>query len=79
VIYATDAGTMRQWKFASPETHCLYDADSLSQILRQGQFSAGHVAVEEVRIPGGVRGLLATISRNGADGDRSNRLNYTTL
>lgn len=61
-IYATDASTMRQWKFAGPETHRLFSATELATALRQGGFGGHQAMVNAIRVAGGVNGLLATIS-----------------
>jgi ubiquinone/menaquinone biosynthesis C-methylase UbiE len=62
VIYATDASTMRRWKFAGPETHRLFSASELTAILRQGGFDGHHVEVSNIRVAKGIDGLIATIS-----------------
>jgi ubiquinone/menaquinone biosynthesis C-methylase UbiE len=64
-IYATEAATMRRWKFAGPETHHLYEADELSGILQEGGFDSRQILVRSVRLAGRMRGLLATISVSG--------------
>jgi SAM-dependent methyltransferase len=61
-IYATDAATMRGWKFAGPETHRLYGADELSAILCEGGFDPQQTFVRSVHVAGRVNGLLATAS-----------------
>ncbi|KAB7739978.1 methyltransferase domain-containing protein [Parvibaculum sedimenti] len=60
-IYATDASTMQKWKFASEDTHRLFAAADLSSTLREGGFDEDEIAVNEVRLTGGIQGLLATI------------------
>jgi SAM-dependent methyltransferase len=59
VVYVTDRATMRNWKFSGPDTHRLYDADALANLLRQGGFGHCDIFVERVRLPFGVRGLVA--------------------
>ena len=61
-IYATDATTMRGWKFAAPDTHRLYRAAELNEILLQGGFDRRRVSVKSVLLPGKIKGLLATVS-----------------
>ncbi|MDB5397347.1 MAG: hypothetical protein JWM91_4853 [Rhodospirillales bacterium] len=61
-IYATDAATMRGWKFAGPETHRLYGADELSEILHGGGFDPNRIFVRNVHVARRVNGLLATVS-----------------
>jgi hypothetical protein len=63
VVYVTDRATMRNWKFSGPDTHRLYDADELSSLLRQGGFGYRDISIEEVRLPFGVRGLVATAAK----------------
>jgi ubiquinone/menaquinone biosynthesis C-methylase UbiE len=62
-IYATDATTMRYWKFAGPDTHRLYDAAELSAALQQAGFEKTRILVRTVRVHGRVPGLLATGTR----------------
>ncbi len=59
-IYVTDARTMRQWKFAGPDTHRLFDADALRILLRRGGFENDRITLSPVRLSGGIHGLLAT-------------------
>jgi len=63
VIYVTDRATMRNWKFSGPDTHRLYDADELSSLLRQGGFGCREILIEKVRLPFGVRGLVAAAAK----------------
>ncbi len=60
-IYATDASAMRNWKFASRETHRLFDGDTLASSLRAGAFADHDVGVTKVRAGMGVPGLVAII------------------
>jgi ubiquinone/menaquinone biosynthesis C-methylase UbiE len=59
-VYVTDADTMRRWKFADPQTHRLYDRDTLADALARGGFCAQRVLVESVRLLPGMTGLIAT-------------------
>jgi ubiquinone/menaquinone biosynthesis C-methylase UbiE len=59
VIYSTDVSTMRGWKFAGTETHRLYDADALRNILLLGGFPADRISIGEISFSGGIVGLLA--------------------
>jgi SAM-dependent methyltransferase len=63
VVYVTDRATMRNWKFSGPDTHRLYDADQLSSLLRQGGFCHRGITIEKVRLPFGVRGLVAAAAK----------------
>ncbi len=65
VIYATDAASMRHWKFASPDTHRLFDRAALARVLEEAGFDRRRVCVEEIDVMAQVRGLLATCSMHG--------------
>ncbi|MDB5395680.1 MAG: Methyltransferase type 11, partial [Rhodospirillales bacterium] len=64
-IYAREATTMRRWKFANSETHHLYEADALNEILHEAGFDSHRIFVRNIHVVGRVRGLLATISGSG--------------
>ncbi len=64
VIYATDASSMRHWKFASPGTHRLFDRAALTGVLKDAGFNQRQIRVEEIDVMARVRGLLATCSRH---------------
>ena len=61
-IYATDADSMRKWKFAGPETHRLYSADQLTNVMRQAGFERRAICVKKMRIAGRIQGLIVTLS-----------------
>lgn len=61
VLYATDASAMRHWRFASAETHRLFDTESLTDCLRTGPFAGCRIAVSAVELQLGIVGLIATI------------------
>jgi ubiquinone/menaquinone biosynthesis C-methylase UbiE len=63
-IYATDAATMRRWKFADPETHHLYGATELAGVLRQTGFPSHEILVDSMRVAAGIQGLVGTIGRS---------------
>jgi ubiquinone/menaquinone biosynthesis C-methylase UbiE len=63
-IYATDATTMRHWKFAGPDTHRLYGAAELAAALQQAGFEKHLILVRNVRVHRRVPGLLATVTRH---------------
>jgi len=63
VVYVTDRATMRNWRFSGPDTHRLYDADELRSLLRQGGFGYRDIFIEKVRLPFGVRGLVAAVAK----------------
>jgi ubiquinone/menaquinone biosynthesis C-methylase UbiE len=60
-IYATDAAAMRSWKFASADTHRLFDAASLAGSLQDGVFAKDDCSVMNVTVDMGVPGLLAVV------------------
>ena len=62
VIYVTDASVMRGWKFAGPDTHRLFDADTLTAALAAAPFRPDMVTTIQVQAGPGVPGLIATIS-----------------
>jgi SAM-dependent methyltransferase len=62
-LYATDASTMRRWKFAGPDTHRHFEADDLVGVLRHGGFRDDPISIARVQVGLGVRGLIATIKR----------------
>jgi SAM-dependent methyltransferase len=64
VVYVTDRATMRDWKFSGPDTHRLYDVEELNRLLRQGGFGYRDIFIEKVRLPFGVRGLVAAAAKN---------------
>jgi len=59
VAYVTHRDTMARWPFVRHGTHRLFDGDELAAALVAGGFARDRVRVHEVRVPGGVRGLLA--------------------
>jgi ubiquinone/menaquinone biosynthesis C-methylase UbiE len=63
VIYATDAETMRTWKFAGAETHTLIGRQDLEIMARQSGFETDSVEILERRMPGGISGLIATLRK----------------
>jgi SAM-dependent methyltransferase len=60
VVYVTSRETMTKWPFAGPETHKLYDRNELLDLLVDAGFQSLDVAIEDVRLPFGIKGLLAT-------------------
>lgn len=66
VIYATDKSTMSHWKFSGPETHCLFDEGELHALLMRGGFSEGEVAMRNVTLAFGVKGLIATLRKRNS-------------
>ncbi len=58
-IYATDASSMRRWKFAGSDTHVLYTVDDLCAALLEGGFADNDISIETVNLFTGIKGLLA--------------------
>jgi ubiquinone/menaquinone biosynthesis C-methylase UbiE len=65
-IYATDASAMRNWKFASADTHRLFDTAALSAALESSVFARENCSVMNVVVDMGVRGLLAVVKTGAA-------------
>jgi SAM-dependent methyltransferase len=68
-VYATDRSSMSRWRFAGPDTHALFDAAGLQSLARAGGFPPDSLAIESVRMPFGIEGLLG-VFRKAADGAR---------
>jgi SAM-dependent methyltransferase len=64
VIYVTSRESMTKWPFAGPETHKLYDRDELLDLLVDAGFQPSDIAIEDVRLPFGIKGLLATAAKS---------------
>lgn len=60
-IYVTDARSMRNWKFASKDTHRLFDAAELRSSLQHAVLEDCEIDIRECALAGGIRGLLATV------------------
>lgn len=58
-VYATDRSTMDAWPFSGPDTHRTFDADQLANLLAAAGFLRRHIAIESMRLPFGIEGLLA--------------------
>lgn len=62
-IYATDAATMRHWKFAGEDTHVLFGARELEAAFRESAFGADDIEITNPSLTAGVKGLLAVARR----------------
>ena len=62
-LYTTNKSALRKWKFAGPETQCLFDADELTTLLREGGFRRDDIAVRHVNAGVDVNGLIATVRK----------------
>ena len=58
-IYATDAATMRHWKFAGEDTHVLFGPRELEAAFRASAFGADGMEITSPPMAASVRGLLA--------------------
>lgn len=59
-IYVTAAESMRDWIFAPPATHRHFSRDQLEHELDRAQISSGDRRIDEIALPGGLTGLVAT-------------------
>jgi ubiquinone/menaquinone biosynthesis C-methylase UbiE len=64
VIYVTDASSMRQWRFAEPETHHLFDSNELLQVLRLGGFPGEGLTIAPAALPFAITGLIARATQS---------------
>ena len=62
-IYATDAATMRNWKFASNDTHILYTSNKLVEILEQSGFHQFVIKTRALQIWPKISGLIAVATK----------------
>jgi SAM-dependent methyltransferase len=62
-VFVTDAAAMGRWKFAGPDTHTAFTAESLARCLARGPFAADGIQVDAVTLPFGLPGLVATARR----------------
>ena len=60
VIYVTSRETMSKWPFSGPETHRIYDRNELLDLLEVAGFRRSDIKIEDVQLPLGIKGLLAT-------------------
>jgi SAM-dependent methyltransferase len=63
-IYATDRETMQHWKFSGPDTHTLYGETDLRALILRGGFHPQEVTIKPIRLPLGIRALLALMRKN---------------
>lgn len=59
-IYVTAAESMRRWSFASPATHRHFTGEQLERELDEAHVAAVDRRVEQIDLPGGLTGLVAT-------------------
>jgi SAM-dependent methyltransferase len=60
VIYVTSRETMSKWPFSGPETHRIYDRNELLDLLEVAGFRRSDIKIEDLQLPLGIKGLLAT-------------------
>jgi SAM-dependent methyltransferase len=58
-VYSTDEAAMKQWKFADPHTHRLWNRETLAASLARGGFAPDEVEVRPITVKLGIPGLLA--------------------
>lgn len=63
VAYVTARQTMESWPFAQEGIHRLYDRIELTDLFLRAGFARTDLEVQEVRITGSVKGLLARALR----------------
>ena len=63
VLYATDRSSMQKWKMCTAETHRMFDANELRELLRRGGFADDEIKIEQIRLSFGIRGLLAEVRK----------------
>ena len=59
----TDAATMRNWKFASNDTHILYTSNKLVEILEQSGFHQFVIKTRAIQIWPKISGLIAVATK----------------
>ena len=63
VLYVTSAASMRNWRFAGPHSHRLFDTEQLLALLTAGGFTSGNIIVSSVVAGAGVAGFVVTARR----------------
>jgi SAM-dependent methyltransferase len=65
VLYATDRSAMRNWRFAGPHSHRLFDRTRLEALLIDAGFESDRIRIEGVDAGFGIAGLLAVAQKEG--------------
>jgi SAM-dependent methyltransferase len=73
VIYITDKKTMARWPFCEPDTHRMFDATDATRMLVQGGFLLPDIAVQPIRLPFGIEGLVVAASKRASPTGVSHR------
>lgn len=63
-VYVTARETMEKWPFSGPDTHRIYNASELQDLLLHAGFQAAEISIRTLMLPFGVRGLLAIAEKN---------------
>lgn len=65
VLYATHANAMRNWRFAGPHSHRLFDEKELRALLAAGGFASTGTAVQRMSAGFGIEGIIAIARKSG--------------
>jgi ubiquinone/menaquinone biosynthesis C-methylase UbiE len=63
-IYLTSGETMRHWRIAHAGTHRLFQLKDVQDVLTIAGFSPDRISLNEVRLNGGVTGIIAVAERD---------------
>jgi hypothetical protein len=55
---------MKNWPFAGPETHGIYDRNELFNLLEGAGLQRSDIKIEELKLPLGINGLLAIATKS---------------
>jgi SAM-dependent methyltransferase len=66
VVYVTARETMEKWPFSGPDTHRIYSAAELQNLLLDAGFQAAALSIRTPALPFGVCGLLAIAEKDPA-------------
>ena len=63
-MFATHRSTMSHWRFAAGDTHALLDEERLRILATRGGFHSAEIVINSIKLPFGVRGLIAVLKNN---------------
>jgi len=63
-IYATDKSAMTRWKFATPETHRIFNQNELVSFVVSGGFANDEISVASITLAFRIRGLIAVLRKS---------------
>lgn len=66
VVYVTARETMEKWPFSGPDTHRIYSAAELQNLLLHAGLHAAALSIRTLALPFGVCGLLAIAEKDPA-------------